>query len=307
MPEKSIAVFYEHPEWFEPLFAELDRRRVAYDKLDAGEHVFDPAMRDSPYALIVNRVSAYPSSASHPQLVLYVKQYLGYLESIGADVINGYTSYLVGTSKAMQLGILEELGLRYPRARVIHHPAQATRAAADLSFPVLVKPNVGGSGTGILKFETMSELKGAVQAAALDMGVDHTALVQEYVLPKDQCIFRVEFLNGRYLYSIRLPTSDESFNYCPADGCNIGEPDLAIESYTPPANIIQDVEQILVASHCDLGSVEYLINAEDDRVYYYDVNPLSNFVANAPEVLGFDPTVKLVDFILDRAGTLCGS
>ena len=61
------------------------------------------------------------------------------------------------------------------------------------------------------------------------------------------------------------------------------------------------MKRILAASRADLGSVEYLINAADDRVYYYDVNPLSNFVADAQNVLGFDPTVKLVDYILDRA------
>lgn len=33
----------------------------------------------------------------------------------------------------------------------------------------------------------------------------------------------------------------------------------------------------------------------------YDVNALSNFVANAPDVIGFDPFVDLVDFLLERA------
>ena len=37
--------------------------------------------------------------------------------------------------------------------------------------------------------------------------------------------------------------------------------------------------------------------------YYYDVNALSNFVANAPQVIGFDPFPRLVDFILQRAGS----
>ena len=36
-----IAVYYEHPRWFEPLFAELDRRGVPYVRLDAARHHFD--------------------------------------------------------------------------------------------------------------------------------------------------------------------------------------------------------------------------------------------------------------------------
>jgi hypothetical protein len=51
----------------------------------------------------------------------------------------------------------------------------------------------------------------------------------------------------------------------------------------------------------DLGGVEYLVNERDGRPYYYDVNALSNFVADAPSVVGFDPFVDLVDLILERA------
>lgn len=149
MSKKPIGIFYEHPIWFAPLFAELDRRNVAYERLYAPDHLFDPAVRHSPYALIVNRMSAFPSGGAHPEIVLYVKQY--------------------------------------------------------------------------------------------------------------------------------------------------------VEAFVPPDHVIQDVKRILAASQADLGSVEYLIHAADERVYYYDVNPLSNFVADAPNILGFDPTVKLVDYILARA------
>lgn len=302
MTGKPIAILYEHPEWFKPLFAELERRNVPFEKLFIGDHWYDPTERQCPYSVIVNRVSAYPSGGSHPEIILYVKQYLAYLASIGADVINGYYSYLVGTSKAMQLDIFESHGLPYPKARVIHDARQAAQAAVGLRFPLLVKPNVGGSGAGILKFDCPEELELAVATAALDLGIDRTALVQEYLPAKGRFIVRVEILDGEYLYAIRLPIADQSFNYCPADGCNIENPSLAVERYTPPDRVIQDVRNILAASQADLGSVEYLINEADDRVYYYDINPLSNFVADAPNVLGFDPFVRFVDFVLQRAG-----
>ena len=43
------------------------------------------------------------------------------------------------------------------------------------------------------------------------------------------------------------------------------------------------------AAHIDVGGVEYLINERDGQVYYYDVNVFSDFVADAPKVVGFDP------------------
>jgi biotin carboxylase len=184
---------------------------------------------------------------------------------------------------------------------VIHHPRQAAHAAQGLSFPVLVKPNVGGSGSGILKLDSMEELGLAAQTGALDLGIDHTALVQEHLQAKGGYIVRVEILNGEYLYALRLPVSEESFNYCPADGCNIDNPDLAVEHHTPPDQMIAEVKEILAASRADLGSVEYLINEGDDEVYYYDINPLSNFVADARHVVGFDPNVSFVDYVLECA------
>jgi hypothetical protein len=300
MTERPIAIVYEHPEWFKPLFAELDRRGVLYEKLFIGAHHYDPTLRQSPYSLVVNRVSAYPSGGSHPEIVLYVKEYLSHLQSIGAEVVNGYHSYLVGASKAMQLDIMARLGLRYPRARVIHHPRQATQAADGLVFPVVVKPNIGGSGAGILKFDSPEELQLAVESKAIDLGIDHVGLVQEYLSPSYQSIVRVEILNGEFLYAIRLPISGESFNYCPADGCNVENPDLAVEACSPPESIVQDVRSILSASQVDVGSVEYLVNEADGQVYYYDINPLSNFVADAPNVVGFDPFARFVDYMLER-------
>ena len=35
---KPIAIYHEHPDWFRPLFAELDRRGMPYVRLDAAAH-----------------------------------------------------------------------------------------------------------------------------------------------------------------------------------------------------------------------------------------------------------------------------
>lgn len=51
----------------------------------------------------------------------------------------------------------------------------------------------------------------------------------------------------------------------------------------------------------NVGGVEYLVNARDGHHSFYDVNALSNFVADAPNVIGFNPYANLVDLILERA------
>ena len=57
----GIAILFEHSEWLQQLFAGLDRRGIAYDRLLAAELSYDPRARTSQYALVVNRMgpSAY--------------------------------------------------------------------------------------------------------------------------------------------------------------------------------------------------------------------------------------------------------
>ena len=309
-PERRLGIYYEHPDWYKPLFAELDRRGVRYDALQADAHRYDPAEQATPYAVVFNRMSPSAYIRGRGHLTFYTLQYLAHLERLGVRVINGYEAWRTEISKAYQLSLLERLGLAYPKARVIHNPAQAADAARGLRFPVVVKPNIGGSGAGIVRFDTPEAL--AQGAAILDLGLDRTALVQEYVPAQDGRIVRVEVLDGRFLYAIRIYSSGETFNLCPADvcqgidgvelarpACPVDAPknNLRVEPYTPPASIIAAVERILDASGIEIGGVEYMIDARDGRPYFYDINALSNFIADAPRVLGFDPFARLTDWL----------
>jgi hypothetical protein len=77
---------------------------------------------------------------------------------------------------------------------------------------------------------------------------------------------------------------------------------LKVERYEPPAAIVEQVEAISRRASLDVGGIEYLVDDRDGKHYFYDVNALSNFVADPLNVLGFDPWVPLVDYLLERAG-----
>jgi hypothetical protein len=305
-----IGILYEHPLWFEPLFGELDRRDTDYEKLHAGELVFDPGEDESPYSLVFNRMSPSAWTRGHADAIFHSLHFLAYLDAIGVDVVNGHEAFQVEISKARQCALFARLGLRYPAARAVSDRARVLAAAEGLRFPVLVKPNVGGSGAGIRLFATPAEL-GEAMNDGIELGLDGTALVQEYLPAADESIVRIEILGGEFLYAIRLRLLPGSFNLCPADYCELpGIADgvsargLPIERFDPPNELVEDAKRIVAAAGMELGGVEYLVNARDGLPYYYDVNALSNFVANAPEVIGFDPFVDLVDFLLERARTL---
>jgi glutathione synthase/RimK-type ligase-like ATP-grasp enzyme len=309
---KPLGIYYEHPDWYRPLFQELDRRGVPYDALQADQHAYDPSERTAPHAIVFNRMSPSAHTRGRGHLIFYTLQYLAHLERLGVRVINGYPAWTTEISKAYQLTLLERLGLPYPRARVIHHASQARAAADGLRFPVVVKPNIGGSGAGIVRFDSADALARVSREGTLQLGLDSTALVQEYVPAQDGRIIRVEVLDGKYLYAIRIYTTGETFNLCPADVCqDVGGAELArpacpvdapknnlrVEAYTPPAEIADAVERIMRVAGIEIGGVEYMIDARDGRPYFYDINALSNFVADAPRVLGFDPFARLADWL----------
>jgi hypothetical protein len=316
-PRNPIAVFHEHPHWFAPLFAELDRRGLPYRRVNSASHSFDPAERSVPYSLVFNRASPSAYLREHAQSLFYTLHWLRHLELLGVQVVNGADVYGLELSKALQLDLLEELGLPYPRARVINDPAHAPAVAAALRSPVLVKANVGGSGAGIVRYETVAALTDAVAKGQVSLGVDGTALVQECAPLRGGHITRVETLGGKYLYAINVYPASGSFDLCPADACQTTEgvelvrgacaidaprTGLRVEGADPPAEIIAQVERIARAARLDVGGIEYLIDDRDGKHYFYDINALSNFVADAPNVIGFDPWVRLVDYLEQRAG-----
>jgi hypothetical protein len=321
----TLAIYYEHPDWFRPLFAELDRRKVPYVTLDATAHSYDPGETAKRYDVVFNRMSPSAYLRGHGHGIFYTLQYLNYLEELGTRVINGQTAFAVEISKARQLSLLDSLGLAYPRARVINSTSLAVAASESLRFPIVVKANIGGSGAGIVRFDSRDALVQAAQNGRLEPGIDQTALVQEFIPPHDGHITRVETLGGKYLYAIKVFTTGDTFNLCPADicqttdgveltraACPVDAPrsGLRVEAFEPPRDVIRSVERIVQAAQIDVGGVEYIVDDRDGSLLYYDINALSNFVADAPRVIGFDPHARLVDFLEEevrRCATVTGS
>ena len=314
---RRIAVYHEHPDWFRPLFAELERRTLPFVRIDAAAHRYDPSERELPFSLVVNRASPSAYLRGHGQTTFHTLHWLRHLERIGTPVVNGSAAYALELSKAAQLDLLAELGLPFPRSVVVNHASQVVDAAARLRFPVLVKANVGGSGAGITKYESAEALAASVAAGTISLGEDGVALVQEAAPLRDGHITRVETLDGKYLYAINVYPAAGSFDLCPADACQtttgvelVGaacavdavKSGLRVEGFTPPAEIIEQVERISRFTGLDIGGIEYLVDDRDGKHYFYDVNALSNFVADAPSVIGFDPWTNLVDYLEARIG-----
>ena len=94
--------------------------------------------------------------------------------------------------------------------------------------------------------------------------------------PADGRIVRVEVLDGKFLYAIRIYTTGDTFNLCPADvcqgvdgaelaraACPVDAPknDLRVEGYTPPARSSTRSSGSWRPAGIEIGGVEYMIDA----------------------------------------------
>lgn len=66
MPD--IAVLYEHPQWFRPLFAALDRRGTDFSAIRSDGFAFDPGRATVLASFVFNRIamSGFLRSPEHP-------------------------------------------------------------------------------------------------------------------------------------------------------------------------------------------------------------------------------------------------
>ncbi len=310
---RPIAVLFENEAWMAPLFGALDDLGAPYERVFLNELSFDPAGPAPEWSLAVNKISPSSYLRGHARSIAVARELLPLLEEREIPVVNGSRAFALETSKARQLLLLRQLGIRAPAARVITDTAQAPSAARELRFPVIVKPNVGGSGAHMRRFDSPDAL--ADGAAELNLGPDGMGLVQEFLESDDGTSRRVEFLGGEYLYAIRIASEGQDFNLCPADICQVqdvsefdncvveapAKRQLRIDAFEAPRSIVDDVLRIARVAGLDVGGVEYLVAARDGLPYVYDINALSNFVTDAHALVGFDPHARFAEWLVERA------
>jgi len=294
----DLAILFEHPLWFSPLFAELERRGVDFIRWHADGHALDPADPQPPAPVVFNRIamSSFLREPEHP--IFYAQALMAQWAARGARVVNGAEVMALDASKARQLSLLAGLGLATPATRVVHRALDLPAAAVGLRFPVVVKANIGGSGAGIVRYDRADALAAAVADGTVPDSIDRVLLVQEYVPVRGEAITRIETLGGRFLYAIDV-NGGGGFDLCPADVCLVapGKPTVTITRADPAPALIEAAERIAQAAGLDVGGVEVMIDDRDGTPRFYDINALSNFVASPLDVLGWDPHERLVDWL----------
>jgi len=307
----DLAVLFEHPEWQKPLFQALERRGIRYTPVDLKNAAFSDA--DAPLApLYFNQATPSAYVRGNQRAVPYVLAYMRALQIRGVRVLNGADAFALEISKTAQAALLRSLGVPAPRTWTFSDLDAIRARAHEISFPVLLKPEQGGSGARIMMVESLAHLESFLAQHPEHWLPDNLLLLQEYI-PSDPArgIVRMEFLGGELLYAMRV-ISHGRFNLCPAPVCNPEDgaagvcevpagqsPAPPVEFYPyreVPAQAVAWGRRIVAAGKLDVGGIEYL-ETKDGRLLFYDINANSNLRPSIGQAFGFDPFERVVDFL----------
>jgi D-alanine-D-alanine ligase len=132
----------------------------------------------------------------------------GLLECAGIPYTgSGILASALAMDKLRTKQVWQSLGLPTPRHAVLASADDCRRAAAELGFPLIVKPAHEGSSIGMAKVGDVEALIAAWQDAAV---YDSQVLVEQWIQGPE---FTIAMLRGQVLPPIALGTSHSFYDY----------------------------------------------------------------------------------------------
>lgn len=292
-----IHVLHENEAWVVPLRAAFGAIGAPHEECFLDTGLVD-LTRPPPAGVFYNRMSASSHTRGHTHAPEYAGAVIEWLERHGRMVVNGRRALQLELSKVAQYAALALHGIPTPETIAVVGAGHIPEAAARLGYPLILKHNRAGKGLGVRLVRSEDGLREALRALAQDADPhaqprDGVWLVQRYIEAPEPFITRAEFIGGRFLYAVRVDTS-EGFELCPADACQAGDgaacPAVApgekfriVEGFYHP--LIHRMEAFLTANGIGVGAIEFITDREG-RTFAYDVNTNTNYNAEAERRAG---------------------
>lgn len=303
----QIYIIHENDAWTAPLHKELASLGLPYEAwfLDHGQiHIDDPP----PNGVFYNRMSASSHTRGHRYAAEYTACVLTWLESYGRRVVNSSRALHLEISKVAQYAALKAHGIRTPRTIAAVGRDEIVRAAGQFSGSFITKHNRGGRGLGVHLFHSVDALQKYVSSPEFEPPIDGITLVQAYIEAPKPYITRVEFVGGRFLYAVRVDTS-EGFELCPADVCQID--DAGNGPAQPRFSIIKDFrhpiidryERFLRANDIHVAGIEFIVGTNGE-LFTYDINTNTNYNSDAEKVVGISGMAAIARYLGDELACL---
>ncbi|MDX8289773.1 alpha-L-glutamate ligase [Metabacillus indicus] len=291
----KVYIIHENTEWTDHLTKRLNELNVPYEEWHLDQGLVDLS-EAPPEGIFYNRMSASSHTRGHRYAPELAASVLYWLERHNRKVYNGSRAIQLEVSKVAQYMALNEHGIQTPKTiAAVGREAVLNAAAQFEGKPFITKHNRAGKGLGVQLFYSIEGLKQYVNGPDFEEPVDGITLIQEYIQAPEPYITRCEFVNGKFLYAVRVDTS-EGFELCPADACQIGDLFCPVGEETPAKpkfqivddvndDIISKYESMLKANNVKVAGIEFIRDANGE-IYTYDINTNTNYNGDAEAAAG---------------------
>ncbi len=295
-----IFVLHENNEWIEPFVKAFRDLGIDYKLWYMPEQEVDFGSKPLP-GVYYNRMSASSHTRGHryePELTVGV---LEWLERHNKLVVNGSRALDLEISKIRQYQELEKYGIQTPKTYAAVNTKSLLRFASQFDCPFVTKHNRSGKGIGVYKFDRLEDLRCFFDTPNFESSPDGINLVQQYIEPCTPHIYRMEFIESKFLYTVKVDTSG-GFDLCPADGCEVKASELNSES--SKFEIVNDFhidnlssyESFLFENGIGIAGIEIVFDLEG-RHWTYDVNTNTNYNALAEFKAGISAYEEIAKFL----------
>jgi hypothetical protein len=281
-----VYVIHENEAWVEPLRAAFAARETPFAEWFIDQGTLD--LREPPPAgVFYNRMSASSHTRDHRYAAELTGAVLAWLTRHGRRIVNGERALALEVSKVAQHQALTASGIETPATIAVVGKDNIAAAAERLGFPLILKHNRGGKGLGVRLFLSAAALAEHLAGDEFEQPIDGITLVQRYIKAPEPFITRVEFVGGKFLYAVRVDTS-QGFELCPADACQIDAASMAgvcpADGASEKFRILRNFDHpllarwqaFLAANDIGIAGVEFITD-EFGRAFTYDVNTNTNY------------------------------
>ena len=295
-----INVLHENNEWIEPFVKAFRDRGIDYELWYMPEREVDFGSKPLP-GVYYNRMSASSHTRGHrfePELTVGV---LEWLERHNRLVVNGSRALDLEISKIRQYQELEKYGIRTPKTFAAINTKSLLRFANQFDRSFVTKHNRSGKGIGVYKFDHPEDLCSFFDTPDFESSPDGINLVQQYIEPCTPHIYRMEFVESKFLYAVKVDTS-KGFDLCPADGCEVKTDESDPKS--SKFEIVDDFhldnldsyESFLSENGIGIAGIEIIFDTTG-RHWTYDVNTNTNYNAHAESQAGVSACDEIAKFL----------
>ena len=165
--------------------------------------------------------------------------------------------------------------------------------------PVILKPNRGGKGSGVVGFETATAAAAAIKAGGIEPSIDGVTLVQSYIQSPRGIVTRAEFIGGKFHYAVEID-STKGFELCPSEVCQMpgkeAPPQFTIIDSIDP-ELQRGFETFLEANDIDIAGIEFVTDVNGNS-YTYDVNTNTNYNPGAEKIAARNAPAAVAQFLI---------